>query len=368
MSITSKTVSQDGESVVWAVEVCNTGGFNCYNAQLAFSIPVDVTLLSADVTSANNNVATGAYNPTSNTWFIGTLNKSIGGSPTCATIVMTFRVDDIRSTPLTVTATATTSCDESSLADNSWQLIIYEEAPECFTNLELTTTTPVITSSIMKVDDLVCIELTAKNDSNFIIEDIEVSIPAIAGLSYSAADSTLPSGTSFGSNKWTIGTLAAAQSKTTEICYLVTDDTLNPFTIVASITSITEGFCDTDDTDNEVEIEASGYSCEDIRECSRRKKVVKVYANYVADGTEDYIQVYPDDNTVQVTVPDPTTVSGVGYAYPVYVKAVHLDYAVTIVSAGTGATIDEAPSYVFSNPGESVQLLPDYDDNDWQIY
>ena len=364
MSQTTYIVNNTGDSVVWAVEIRNTGSYACHGTIIQFTIGSALTLVSTDVVAPNGGVAVGAYNPTQNKWYVGTLNPGDSGI-----IVLTFNVNDVDaiSANLLVTASAVTSCDESSLADNSWELQVYKD-PQCLTNLEISTNTPDLTYYIVKIDDLVCFHLKAKNDSNFVIDDVEVTIDAGAGLEYSSGDTTLPAGTSFLAGVWTIGQLSALQYKECTFCYKVTDDTELPFNITATITSTTPGFCDNDTSDDEVEVEATGTSCEGIRECARRKKVVKITADYVATGDEDYILAYPTDNTIQITLVDPVTLSGVGYAYPVKIKAVNLDNGLSVISAGTGATVDQAPSYVFSNPSEAIELLPDYDDNDWLLF
>lgn len=121
---TTKSVIQDGDTVIWTVTVTNTSEVDCKDTKVVFTIPAGVTLTGPSSGGLPEIlVSKGSFDPVTNTWWLGDVKAGEAHSTD-----FEFTVDDITATDpidgyFTVTAVMTSICTEDT-SDNTTHLVI----------------------------------------------------------------------------------------------------------------------------------------------------------------------------------------------------------------------------------------------------
>jgi hypothetical protein len=104
------------------------------------------------------------------------------------------------------------------------------------------------------------------NSGTASLTNVEVAINIPAGLTVL---SNTPSQGSYAAGVWNVGTLTTSQNadnpETLELCFTVTDDSLSPFTITATLTH--DDMPDDVDSDNVATREIAGFRCSEFAPC-----------------------------------------------------------------------------------------------------
>lgn len=131
MSVVVKSAQQNGDIVVWTINVTNPSINTCLNNKVVFTIPTGVSITGpTDPGFTEINVPQGSFDGTTKTWWIGDLPPSSDLS-----VDFEFTVDDIsQADTLTgyfeISADLTSSCVETSTANNMSELVI-KIGPAC---------------------------------------------------------------------------------------------------------------------------------------------------------------------------------------------------------------------------------------------
>jgi len=127
-----KYVTADGDKVSFTIKPCNQSSIKCNNGKVTFTIPAGVSMTGPSaIDSTIINVPVGFFNSIEKVWYTGDLNAN-----TCTPdATFEFTVDDIsladaETDRFTILAVFTTSCEETTTADNTISMII-EVADEC---------------------------------------------------------------------------------------------------------------------------------------------------------------------------------------------------------------------------------------------
>lgn len=90
-SVTTVYVQSNGDKKTWRVEISNSGGTDCYNATITFTIPAGISLVGPLIDGTSEiEVSRGVYNPSEKRWYIG---KVAAGETVSSPFE--FEVDDI---------------------------------------------------------------------------------------------------------------------------------------------------------------------------------------------------------------------------------------------------------------------------------
>ena len=130
---TVKLVQNNGDKVTWTFKITNNSNIDCFGVSVVFTIPSGVTLTGP--LSSNNvsiSVPTGSYNPTSTTWFIGSLpantsTQSVDWEFTVNDISMANELDD----SFIITAVVNSRCGDEDSTNNDLELMI-TVGEECY--------------------------------------------------------------------------------------------------------------------------------------------------------------------------------------------------------------------------------------------
>lgn len=125
MSVTKKSAQQNGDQVVWTIDITNPSTNTCRDTRVVFTVPNGVSLTGpSDPGFVEINVPQGSFDRITNTWWIGELLPGAA-----LQLLLEITVDDIAlADPLNgyfiVTGDLTSLCNESSTTDNKIELII----------------------------------------------------------------------------------------------------------------------------------------------------------------------------------------------------------------------------------------------------
>ncbi|WP_111706920.1 T9SS type B sorting domain-containing protein [Lutibacter citreus] len=190
----NKPTPNEGDTIIYTIEVTNNGPSNATGVSLTDLLPVGVTYVSND--------QGGAYNSGSGIWTIGTISNS--GK---ATLNITATVDeDTSGTSITNTTTAATGDQTDSTTDGDVLEAII--GVENYTDIVLT---KIVDNSTPNVGDTVTYTVTVRNNGPSKVTNLVVTDALPTGLTYAIVS---PSDGTWTAPNWYVDNLDSGEEET----------------------------------------------------------------------------------------------------------------------------------------------------------